>query len=695
MNTKKQEALSALLHKIFTDVLPRRGFAVRERQIEMAEEVLSSLCRLEICLAESAVGTGKTLAYLTPAVLARRARLNEGKIPTTLPNGRQAPITIATSSIALQRAIVCDHIPALSAILLESGIIKSPLTAVLRKGKSNYVCERRLADFHSHANPQTRLLVAPVLKGAALDLATVADLTPYIRRNICVSDSCAQDCSLHDFCRYMRFVRGAAAGGYDFQVTNHNLFLADLLRRSAGERPLLADCQAVIFDEAHRFFGAARDMYGSALSLTGLARAAADISDITWAHGQSTADVVRAAERILSKGRLLFQFLNKEVPAEVHDDTERYPTCIRERTSRLISALRKDVDALAQRLRGRVAAPASERRLRQSVRALAQEGAALDAFSHHDDLVYWLEGDAGASAGGGNCVGAEAGGRGSQLFILRGMPKNLGAMLNRDLWSLPFPIVLTSGTLSVSGSFEHIKRKAGLDRVLARRLRETTKPSPFDYQKNALLYLSEDVPFPDNGNEEYLAAVADEACRLIHAACGHAALLFTSYKAMDRVYERVVAMGLPYPLFRLDRGGALAIERFRRSIGGVLFASGALWEGIDIPGDVLSLLVIVRLPFAIPDPVSEWERTLYRDFDDYKAKVIVPEMLIRLKQGFGRLIRGEADTGVVAILDSRAGVGGAYRKRVLAALPPCGVTSDIADVERFIQSKKGPGYFDV
>jgi ATP-dependent DNA helicase DinG len=693
MNTKNQEALFALLHKIFADILPRRGLAVRKRQIEMAEEVLSSLCRLEICLAESAVGTGKTLAYLTPAVLACRARLNEGNIPTTLPSGRQAPITIATSSIALQRAIVCDHIPALSAILLEAGIIKSPLTAVLRKGKSNYVCERRLKDFISHANPQTRLLVTPVLKGAALDLAALAGLTPYIRRNICVSDSCAQDCSLHDSCRYMRFVRGAAAGGYDFQVTNHNLFLADLLRRSAGERPLLADCQAVIFDEAHRFFGAARDMYGSALSLTGLARAAADISDIVWAHGQSTADITRAAERILSKGRLLFQFLNKEVPIELHDDTERYPTCIRERTSRLISALRKDIDALAQRLRGRVAVPASERRLGQSVRALAQEGAALDAFSRHDDLVYWLEGDAGA--GGGNGGDAAAGGRGSQLSVLRGMPKNLGAMLHRDLWSLPFPIILTSGTLSVAGSFEHIKRKTGLDRVLSRRLRETTKPSPFDYQKNALIYISEDVPFPDNGNEEYLAAVADEVCQLIHAAYGHAALLFTSYKAMDRVYERVVAMSLPYPIFRLDRGGALAIERFRRSIGGVLFSSGALWEGIDIPGDVLSLLVIVRLPFAVPDPVSEWERTLYRGFDDYKAKVIVPEMLIRLKQGFGRLIRGEADTGVVAILDSRAGVAGTYRKRVLAALPPCNATSDIADVERFIQSKKGPGYFDV
>jgi ATP-dependent DNA helicase DinG len=707
-HTVNQEALIALLRQIFTDILPRCGFAVRKRQIEMSQEVLSSICHLEIGLAESAVGTGKTLAYLIPAVLARRARVNEGKIPTTLPSGRQAPVTIATSSIALQRAIVCDHIPALSAILVKAGIIKSPLTAVLRKGKNNYVCERRLINFISAANLQTRLLVEPVLQGPVVDLAAVTNATPYIRRNICVSDSCTQDCSLHDSCRYMRFVRSASAGGYDIQVVNHNLFLADLLRRSAGERSLLSDYQAVIFDEAHRFFDAARDMYGSVLSLAKLDRAASDISDMAWAHGQSTADVTRAAERILSKSRLLFQFLNKEVPAELHDDTERFPTHIREKTARLISALQKDIDTLAQKLKRRVVMPVSERQLGLSVRALAQADAALEAFSRHEDLVYWLEGEAGGGGGGGIGAGSTAstgvgggagagtgtGRQGFHLDILRGMPKNLGVMLHRDLWSLPVPIILTSGTLSVAGSFEHIKRKAGLDCVLARRLRETTKPSPFDYRKNALVYISEDVPFPDNGDEGYLAAVADEAERLIRAACGHTALLFTSYKAMDMVYARIATRDLPYPVFRLDKGNTFAIERFRRSKGGVLFASGALWEGIDIPGDVLSLLIIVRLPFAVPDPISEWERTLYHDFEDYRTKVIVPEMLIKLKQGFGRLIRGETDTGVVAILDSRAGVGGAYRKRILAALPPCGVTSDIIDVERFIQSKKGPGYFE-
>jgi ATP-dependent DNA helicase DinG len=266
-------------------------------------------------------------------------------------------------------------------------------------------------------------------------------------------------------------------------------------------------------------------------------------------------------------------------------------------------------------------------------------------------------------------------------------------MLYRDLWSRNIPIVLTSGTLSAAGSFECIKKKSGIDLVPAERVAEMSKPSPFNHGENALIYISERTPFPDNRSAGYIASVADECERLIRASCGHAAALFTSYKAMDMVYGQILARGLPYPILRLDRGGAAAIERFKRSNNGVLFASGALWEGIDIPGDILSMLIIVRLPFAVPDPVSEWEQTLYADMGEYKKRVIVPEMLLKLKQGFGRLIRTEDDTGVVAILDSRAAEAGAHRRRVLAALPPCAVTSSICNVERFIQAKKQSAYF--
>lgn len=222
---------------------------------------------------------------------------------------------------------------------------------------------------------------------------------------------------------------------------------------------------------------------------------------------------------------------------------------------------------------------------------------------------------------------------------------------------------------------------------------ETTKPSPFNHRDNTLLYISESVPFPDIQNKEYIAAIAGEVERLITASYGHAAVLFTSYKAMDMVHELLNSKGLPLPLLRLDRGGAAAIDHFRGNENGVLFASGALWEGIDLPGDILSMLIIVKLPFAVPDPISEYERTLYPSMEAYKECVVVPGMVIKLKQGFGRLIRSEADTGVVALLDFRVRMGGSYRDVVLDALPDCRTTSDMAAVEQFIRDKKEPGYF--
>jgi ATP-dependent DNA helicase DinG len=144
---------------------------------------------------------------------------------------------------------------------------------------------------------------------------------------------------------------------------------------------------------------------------------------------------------------------------------------------------------------------------------------------------------------------------------------------------------------------------------------------------------------------------------------------------------------------RLERGSSAAIEKFKKSKNGVLFASGALWEGIDIPGDTLSMLIIVKLPFQVPDPIGEYEQTLYSSMFEYKNRVIVPEMLIKLKQGFGRLIRALTDTGVVAILDSRANSTGAYRERILATLPDCNVTSVIKKVWQFFRAVKAPGYF--
>jgi ATP-dependent DNA helicase DinG len=673
------ERLAALQRKIFTEILPRHGFAPRGTQIELADEILAAMTHGNVLLAEAEVGTGKTLAYILPAVLTRRGRVNETRLGAVLPDGHAMPILIATSSIALQRAIVRDYIPALSDILLEHKIIKSPLTAALRKGKGNYLCDRRLAHFYSFANVEMKSKLAPLLTGSAPDLSLAKGLTPYMKRGVCVDGSCNRDCASRGLCRYMRHLRDVRRGGYDFQVLNHNLFLADTLRRSKDEQPLIPDCQAVIIDEGHKFLDAARDMYGASLSLAEFYRLVTDVRGFTFAPGQTTADISRVCDRIRSKSRLLFQFLNQEVPADADDEAERYSTKIRERAANLIIALRENTVALRGMLSSRVVTVKFEARYKDALRTLARMNDSLAAFSRHTDLVCWMEDDGSDEE--------------FQFAILRGIPKNLGKRLHRDLWSRDIPIILTSGTLSAAGSFGHIKRKTGIELVPAKRIAETSKPSPFDYRENSLLYISENTPFPDNRVEGYISAITDEIEMLVTASHGHAAVLFTSYKAMDMTWARVMARALPYKLFRLDRGGAAEIERFKNSGNGVLFAAGALWEGIDIPGDALSLLVVVKLPFAAPDPIGEYEKTLYGGMDAYKAQALVPDMLVKLKQGFGRLIRTETDTGVVAILDSRARMSGAYHRRVLAALPPCRVTASIGDIGKFMSANKPAAYF--
>jgi ATP-dependent DNA helicase DinG len=238
-----------------------------------------------------------------------------------------------------------------------------------------------------------------------------------------------------------------------------------------------------------------------------------------------------------------------------------------------------------------------------------------------------------------------------------------------------------------------IKQSLGLDDIRGNLLKTISLPSPFDFKNNALLYLSEVTPYPDQQDKHYIASIADETERLIRASHGHAAVLFTSYRVMGQVFAILKSCGLPYPMFSMGRRDTTALERFRQSANGVLFASGALWEGIDIPGDELSMLIIVKLPFAVPDPIGDYERSLFGSMDAYKNKALIPDMQVRLKQGHGRLIRTESDTGVCAILDCRAGAEGAYSRRVLAALPDCRVTSNFSEIEVFLRAKKPKTYF--
>lgn len=233
------------------------------------------------------------------------------------------------------------------------------------------------------------------------------------------------------------------------------------------------------------------------------------------------------------------------------------------------------------------------------------------------------------------------------------------------------------------------------------RITEISKPSPFDFQSNGLLYIPERMPFPNIRDDRYIQAVMKEILQIVSATHGHTLILFTSYWLMERVFYGLKERLSDYPLFLMGRGRLDVISSFRRSGNGVLFASDSAGEGIDLAGDILSSLIVVKLPFPVPDPVMEYQKTQYTslrsdddaDFDLYRRDIIIPEMLIKLRQWFGRGIRREKDTAVFSILDSKASLRGRYRKEILNTLPAMPVTDRLMDVADFIIRKKADSYF--
>jgi len=614
-----RESLAEIQNHIFEAILPEYGYRIRDKQMELAAHILDAIGHRSVSLSEAEVGTGKTHAYLIAAALAKRGRVNDFWLRGYYPDQSYAesaymPVVISTASIALQNAIVKDYIPEISRMLMAHGIIKTPLSCVLRKGREHYVCEKNLRTYYRDADIFIQELLAPLFKRtASIDLANAEELTPYMKRRIGVSGRCGENCPYYDDCRYQAHLQNVQSGEHDFQVCNHNYFLADVIRRSKGQKPLIPHYQSVIIDEAHKFLQAARQMYGVEFGSLAIPRVVEDIGCFTFRTGISGAAVRELAGKLEGQNRRLFQLLLDNIPAHsLEEETERYKTVMDKTAARHLRNIRNIGRELSELLSEQLLLVRYKGRCAQARFELSHIREQAGILERYEELVYWLERPE-------ERYRAESD---KELeTMLCAIPKQLSDMLYADLWSSGIPVVLTSGTLSAAGSFEHIERKMGLDRV--RSLMETSKPSPFCHRENVLLYISETVPFPDGQDREYIVAVAEEAGRLIEASHGHAALLFTSYKAMDQVFALMERQGFGFPLFRLDRGGIAAIERFRQSGNGVLFASGALWEGIDLPGDVLSLLIIVKLPFAVPDPVSEYEQTLYRSMEQYKNSVVV------------------------------------------------------------------------
>jgi ATP-dependent DNA helicase DinG len=258
------------------------------------------------------------------------------------------------------------------------------------------------------------------------------------------------------------------------------------------------------------------------------------------------------------------------------------------------------------------------------------------------------------------------------------------------LWSRRLPAILTSGTLKAGNGFARTRQENGLGKDS--RVREYVAQSPFAYEENCLLYLPQTLRALPHGSREEAVMLAKHILKLVCSTYGHTLVLFTSYSLMGSIYQ-LLRDSLPFPLVEVWRNAQDQIMHFKKLENAVLFAAGSCWEGVDFPGDMVSSLIIVKLPFAVPDPLSEAEKENYDSLQEYIREIIVPDMQKKLRQGFGRAIRTERDTCVVTILDHRAVAGGRYHEDVLRALPACRMASDIEDVKAFIHCQKNVEYY--
>ena len=640
MNTIIRENAHQIINHIFQELLPAHGMPERPEQIALAHEMLDALLDHKIGLYDAGTGSGKTLAYLV-ACTAFHNSCKAAGIPAQ-------PILISTSSIALQNAIRNEYLPLLSGILLQEELITQPLHAVIRKGKTHYVCDKRLRSrLKELKNAKKNYKAYKALRTLVntLDMDSVPHLSHYDKARVCVPAIC--DCHERN-CRYKNFLRACKAKSYGFQICNHNLLFADMVRRAQGKEPILPDSAAIIVDEAHKLAETARQMLGVTLTTEDFQ---------TLLQRLRAEHFLLAAEYLSNEAAPLIQ---KMKIGEAEADIGAY--IVR------LAAPYKALQIIHKQLQG-ILEPETKILLERIM-----VSAAAFFTAEQEILLYTAQQEDGT-------------------VKLCATICDVPAQLRRMIWSQPQPIILTSGTMAVGKSFDRFKEETGLNGNL--RVREAIFPSPFCFQENCLLYLPRYPPqWGEKRAQPYYDVLTDQIEHLIHAACGHALVLFTSYAGMSAVKERLCARPLRYMVLVTGRNAFQKINKFKKHPGSILLAAGAAWEGMDFPGDGVSLLVIPRLPFPYPNAVKDNERKRYPSLRAFIRAVAQPEMQIKLRQGFGRAIRTETDTCVIAILDERAASGRRYYRAVRDALPDMKITSSLRAVEQFIREKKTKKYFE-
>jgi ATP-dependent DNA helicase DinG len=650
------------------------GYEVRDGQLEMARAVSDTLEHDRILLCEAGTGTGKTLAYLVPAIL----------------SGKK--VVVSTATRALQEQIFFKDLPLVSRAL---GVEPS---AALMKGLSNYVCRRRYQEFtrsvegarprHARSLGILESWVGETESGDVSELAAIAEDDPIWGNVVSSSDTrVGSACAHHAECFVTQMKREAEAAR--LIVVNHHLFFADLALRGPHPGRVIPDYDAVIFDEAHLLEDIATDFFGTRVSRARIEQFLRD-SERSLLLAGALDTLTRGGDRGAAGGERLLAAVGASAEAfwlEIEAGTEPREgrlTLERDVWSGTIMAawyaLDAALDALgayAENLRSRASdprSPALTAGTNEALEVITRRSAQL-----RDQLASIAEGAK------GHVTWMEKSGR---TLALSASPVDVSGIFRQRVFETIGSVVMTSATLAspaqktqTDGHFSYVRGRLGLDATFA--VRELEVASPFDYPRRALLYTPADLPAPSE--PEFVARAADRAVELIDVTGGGCFFLATSFRVMNAIHRLLAGRLGGRRLFVQGAAPKAALlSAFRAAGDAVLVATQSFWQGVDVPGRALRLVILEKVPFAVPsDPVlAARAAVLEADGKNPFTELSVPAAAISLKQGFGRLIRSRADAGIVALFDGRV-LSRGYGKRLLAALPPVGRTEDLEQVRAF------------
>ncbi len=632
LSVRKIFSRNGLLSKVHS------GYEFRPGQLAMAEAVEEALAEKRHLIVEAGTGTGKTLAYLAPAIL----------------SGRR--VVISTGTKNLQEQLYFKDVPLLQKLLGEE------LRVCYMKGRSNYACRKKIDDASREPvlNGLEELADYEAIRawekttgtGDRAEIRTLPEHSSVwakldARRELCLGQRCP------DFDRCFLTKMRQRAFSSDIIIVNHHLFFADLAAKDEDFGGIIPDYAAVIFDEAHEIEDVAGQYFGLSLSSYQIADLLGDTSGLARRKQFGSPELDRVIEAVRERSAAFFAALPPGDGRTGFSDHAAF----RELHGREIVDFQRTLELLATTLE--LAHTALDellplvRRAKEAMRKLEFWIAASER-----SWVYWVE-------------------RRGRGCILQATPIDVSSILREKLFAAVDAVILTSATLTVGGNFDFTQSRLGVSHP-----RTLAVPSHFDYRSQALLYVPPGLAEPRD------PAYLDEACReiefLLRSSRGRAFVLFTSYQQMRLAYDRL-SLAIEYPALLQGTGprGAL-LDEFRSTPNCVLFATSSFWQGVDVQGEQLSCVIIDKLPFAAPgDPVVAARIESIRaaggnPFYEYQ----LPQAALALKQGFGRLIRGRSDRGVLALLDSRI-LSKRYGQVFLRSLPDYAFTEDRSEVERF------------